>query len=948
MGGIVGAFVAGCDGVQRERGWVGEGVGCDDFARGAGSLTATVPMPKIRDILLLHHSHTDVGFTHPQPVFWEMQRRFLDAALAAAERDAESREDHAFKWVVETTAPVMHWLERTPGPRVKRFAELCAAGRIEVTAQYLHLTPSADTGELAESLVPLVRLREMGIPVGHAMSGDVNGHNWPMVDALLDAGVGTMSMAINEHFGGAPFVRPNVFRWAGPSGRTMRAFNGPQYHLAHWLGVLESHVKIVEKLPVLQGVLDRAGWPSETVPLQVSAYLRDNGTAGYWLSQWVQSFNAVFGKSHGVRLRLGTWGQWWGENGWTESAPVYGGDWTDYWNFGAGSAAGLGRRLREARSMVRTAGVAQGLLGAFGGTGVDVAGEVVPAGVIPGRHVPELMRTAGEHFVEARRQILVGLEHTFGGSESVGNPEYHEAVSFDHFKDNTAHVAGALARMLVRDAVAELSRYVKREGGTNGGGGGGGDGVLVFNPLPWVRTVWGRVPKRTTEILEWGEFDPAAVRHFQDRARDSDAELYPAVELPALGFAALPSAPERAESVSGEAEVEVGGGTRLVFDLERGGLAEWHDGVTGRQLVQRVDGHGLGSVAVEELDRGAAIPPGQWPRNLINGPIHWTIEGHGRAWHPEWPAVRRGAKRVVSHRVERFGSGVVVRQVLEVEGVAGGKVEVTFTCGRKGDSIRIDAEWTDVREAHPRAAYVVLGLNLPGAEARVDVGGVAMRVDKDQLPGVCRDYYTAQNYVSVANSEVGVTIGCSSNPLVQIGGFEFGKDQREKTGSQSVVLGWVTNNYWETNFRAFQPERVRATYWLKAQAGGFDEVAATRFGMESAVGVVYQTMKEPPHAEMPVGVGETLLKMPEPPMVVVSAEPRWGTSGEVKGVLLRVMNCSDVAGVARFGEGVLGILGAEVCDLLGVGEGELKVEGGWVGLPVEGRRVRGVVLRLRA
>src|SRR5690554_6130340 len=111
-----------------------------------------MPMADIHTIYVIHHTHTDIGFTHDQPILWEMQRRFIDAAIDAAERDAHIDGPEAFRWTCETTAPLLHWFRHASDKQIERLVALEKAGRIEATAQYLHLCPLIDLNSTIQSL----------------------------------------------------------------------------------------------------------------------------------------------------------------------------------------------------------------------------------------------------------------------------------------------------------------------------------------------------------------------------------------------------------------------------------------------------------------------------------------------------------------------------------------------------------------------------------------------------------------------------------------------------------------------------------------------------------------------------------------------------------------------------------------------------------------------------
>ena len=113
------------------------------------------------------------------------------------------------------------------------------------------------------------------------------------------------------------------------------------------------------------------------------------------------------------------------------------------------------------------------------------------------------------------------------------------------------------------------------------------------------------------------------------------------------------------------------------------------------------------------------------------------------------------------------------------------------------------------------------------------LGPQAMRVEADQIPGACRDYFTVQNWVDFSNEQMGVTVATPENPMVQLGGFHFAANQSTFELERPMLFGWVTNTYWETNFRSYQPGLVTARYRVQPHAGAFDESQAHRTGSEA-------------------------------------------------------------------------------------------------------------------
>ena len=384
---------------------------------------------------------------------------------------------------------------------------------------------------------------------------------------------------------------------------------------------------------------------------------------------------------------------------------------------------------------------------------------------------------------------------------------------------------------------------------------------------------------------------------------------------------------------------------RLTFDKERGGVTAFYDKSLNRELYDPQAGCRMNGFVHEEV----ADKEHPWPRWLM-----FKMEWHSdqverdRGWKPDWPASRKQAEKVRIHRVYDTPYGTRVIQVLDAPGIVGPLVQSTFL-PQGEDYVEFESWWVMGQSTHPEGTYLTFPFDVPEAIARIDLGGQPMIAGVEQIPGVCYDYYTAQQYVDFSNDDFGITVALPDNPMVQFGDFHFAHNQQEFTLGRAMLLGWVTNTYWETNFRTHQPGGVHARYRIIPHAGGFDAPAAYRLGHEGAAALpLVQHMGEPA-ASTAYPASGSLLCLPEqsdPGSPVVTLHVKPARKGE--GVVVRMYNTSEAEQPVRIGSGLLKITAAELCDLFDNPlDGKLKVRDGEVTVTAPGRRVTCLRLTVR-
>ncbi|HWS00184.1 MAG TPA: hypothetical protein VN249_06175, partial [Prolixibacteraceae bacterium] len=128
----------------------------------------------------------------------------------------------------------------------------------------------------------------------------------------------------------------------------------------------------------------------------------------------------------------------------------------------------------------------------------------------------------------------------------------------------------------------------------------------------------------------------------------------------------------------------------------------------------------------------------------------------------------------------------------------------------------------------PEALYVAFPFALPDSRIVFEtIGGTLTQ--GDQLPGSSSDWNVAQNFVAVRGKIGQIVVVSDEIPLWQFSDFNMGKFERYPKQGKTWLYSWVMNNYWFTNFRAYQEAGFSWSYQLTS-SGDTTNTFAAKFG----------------------------------------------------------------------------------------------------------------------
>ncbi len=734
----------------------------------------------------LPHSHVDIGYTQLQTDVLKKQMHNLEIAQELAQKSAGNPPGERFKWNAEVLWPIDNYLRLAPPEKQQALVDAIKAGQIELDAFYGNeLTALCRPEELMRLIDAAGCIgKRCGVKIESAMISDVPGYTWGVVPVLASAGV--------KYFSVGPNPGDRI-------GHTLADLGDKPFY---WVSP-SGKEKVLCWVAGLGYGFFHGATLAQTPDETIFAYFRelddekypydfvqmrytvngDNGPPDTTLVETVQKWNAKYAYP---KLVIATTTQMMKdfESRYGDKLPHLQGDITPYWEDGAASSA------RE--------------------TGLNRAAAERLAQAETLWALSDYRKYPSDDFTAAWRNVVLYDEHTWGAYNSISEPDLPFVKDQWKIKQAFALNAGAESRKLLDQIASPGGKAIDNNGR-----------FQVANTCSWPRTDLVILPKETATVGDTIIDKQGRIALSQ---RLTTGELaFLAKDVPAFGCRSyqLKKGKSPVQEVgsaktnslaSDKIAVQLDEKTGDIKSLKKVGLEE--------ELVDPTADHGLnGYLYVIGSDAKGATTSG-----------------------PPKISVKESGPLVNSLLVESDAPGCnkFTREIRVINGLD--RVDVLNVIDKK-----------PVREKE--GVHLEYPFNVREGAVHLDLAWAILRPEIDQLPGSCKNWYTVQHWVDVSNKDYGVTWATLDAPLVEFGGITANLIGSQTNPNAWIkhyepsrkLFSWVMNNHWHTNYRAEQEGPTTFRYSLLPHAGGYDAVAAMRFGIERSqplvVGNVPSTMK---------------------------------------------------------------------------------------------------------
>lgn len=755
-------------------------------------------------IYVIHHSHTDIGYTDYQEKIEKQHVYFIHKVIDILDKvHAEKKEWQGFKWNCESFFCVEKFLETADEKSKQSFFKYVKSGEIGISGSYLNLTDIVDYDALYHTVKRSAELmKNSGVNLSSAMTADINGYPWGYADILYENGVQNLLSCIHTHHGYYPlFKKQTAFYWKSPKGNKILVWNGEHYHIGNELGLTlqkaypymihdglnyenknEWFETAEKRIEAYVRVLKEQDYPYDFVTVSVSGLMTDNASPSTNIIEFINRYNKLHGKE--IELKMSTLDEYFSMIRETKlDIPTYSGDWTDWWSDGTGSTPKIVQHYREAQRKYY------------------IAKQLDPDGKICGK---ELLETA-------LYNMVIYSEHTWGYSSSINEP-WHPYVNKLDLRKN---LYAERANETVSRALNNLTYHF----GETPLGINGNFKLTSINPHDFSVTdiisvcIETLFDHKCFEIIDekTGEKVPYQIGSY---SRGKDLVLLVHLKskekktyiLKEIAPPALCSSGTYAEN-----------GSDSVYDLSWVNSKKLKNGsvVTPYYLenqffrIEYKIGDGITSIYNKKQNK--ELIKNSHKYNAFT-PIYEVspIEDNQSSTRRSM-----GRNRKAVNAIRDYGKLFNIK-VLE-DGRVYSKVELNYKVkGMKmcdliltayKDIPKIDVDFRCHKDSvwDPENVYLALPFTTGNDDEEfwVEKTGALLRPRIDQLPGTCTDYYALQSGMCFQSKEYGVVIATPDTQLITMGQLE--SHEIKLCGEDGVnniddVYAWVMNNFWETNF----------------------------------------------------------------------------------------------------------------------------------------------------
>lgn len=795
----------------------------------------TVLRPEKWEIFFVQHSHTDIGYTRPQSEILAEQMRYIDYALDYCDKTDSYPDEAKFRWTCESSWVTREYMHSRPAAQIERFRKRISEGRIEVTGMFANMAEIGDENIMYDFLKPLGEITKEGIPVKLAMQNDVNGIAWCMPDYFKNTGVKYLIMGINETRSILPFDKPTCFWWESPSGERLLAFRGDHYMTGNFFGLESESIKAENMLWHLSE-LERKDYPFRKIGIQFSGYFTDNAPPSTRACDLVKEWNEKY-EFPKLRLSLASEFPEYVEKNYASELPVYRRAWLDWWTDGYGSTS---RETAEIRKTQNLKQVDEGLFSM-----VAIMNGSLPSGI----------ENKLDHISES---AIFFDEHTCGAAESIDLP--YSVNSTRQWLQKGAYAWEALKQttLLNEEALARFQQFLPKSDHPV---------IYIINSLGWPRS--GNV-----ELFIDYEIMPAGKKvriidmvtnsevPFQILSKRAEGAYWilQVNDIPAMGAKAFRvEVSEQSDNENLIAESSIGSIEnryyRLVIDKTTGSVSSLFDKELNIELIDDQNPYHAGQLVHETLPA----------RNKLN-PSHTTVTNvkvqkgpEGQVWESikilaDLPGFEKGSAD------KPMGVEAEIRLYKNVK-----KVEIGYMARKE---ILTD----------PEALYVAFPFSLPDSRIVFETIGGSL-TQGSQLPGSSSDWNVAQNYVAVRGKTAQIILVSNEIPLWQFSGLNTGKFERFPKPGKTWLYSWVMNNYWFTNFRAFQEGAFSWSYQITS-AADTSNTFASKFALGERNPYLSRTLPAGGKATEKNGI-QTLDISGSQNVIAINSRPVFGSKGTI-------------------------------------------------------------------